>query len=74
MVFIPPAIVTFPPTYKLPTMPAPPLTWSAPVVVEEEDTVLFTYTMPLLKLTSPVKVLEVVPPPPPPVPISTLFI
>ena len=52
----------------LPRIPAPPLTTNAPVVVLVDWVVLFTYTLPELKLTSPVNVLEYVP-----VPVPTKF-
>ena len=59
--------ITFrlPPTYVLPWMPTPPFTTRAPVLVLVDAVVLFTYTFPALKLTSPVNVLDTVPLPVP---------
>ena len=60
-----PTNTMLPPMLTLPWMPTPPATISAPVVVELDDVVLFTYTLPALKLTSPVNVLDTVPVPVP---------
>ena len=50
-----------PPTYVFPRMPTPPATINAPVPVLVEGVVLFTYTFPALKLTSPVNVFDIAP-------------
>ena len=60
-----PTNTMLPPILTFPAMPTPPATINAPVVVELDDVVLFTYTLPALKLTSPVNVLDDPPPPDP---------
>ena len=60
-----PMTFKLPPIYVFPLIPTPPATTRAPVPVLVEGVVLFTYTFPALKLTSPVNVLDTMPVPVP---------